>query len=290
MFIVTHGGVGAPDDWKDGPQAAAEAGWKILESGGGALNAAVEAAVMLEDDPRFNAGTGSRFRIDGKTVEMDASVMDSAGKAGAVIAIRAVKNPVRVALAVTKTPHITLCGEGALEFARTLGFGPHDPSTEKTREFIATAISKLKEGKVSAYNQRWVDFIKEYPALEKDGGCDTIGAVASDGAGGFAAANSTGGTALMLKGRVGDSPIFGAGLWVGKAGAVATTGIGEHIVRGMVALEVYRKIAWGVPAAYAVQWGLDLVPEGISLGIIAVDAFGWGSAANGPLPVGVRER
>ncbi|MHC4778303.1 MAG: isoaspartyl peptidase/L-asparaginase, partial [Planctomycetota bacterium] len=236
--IVTHGGVGAPLEWKDGPERAAEAGLKALEEGLGAMNAAVRASVILEDDPRFNAGTGSRFCIDGRTIELDATVMDEQGRMGGVAAMQGVKNPILVARAVLDTPHVLLAGEGATAFARWLGYSEYDPATDKTREFIRDGLEKLREGKVSPYNQPWVEFCKRYPVLETGSVCDTIGAVASDGKGGYGAANSTGGSALMLVGRVGDSAHFGAGLWAGPVGAVATTGIGEHIIRTLAAKEI----------------------------------------------------
>ena len=98
---------------------------------------------MLEDDPRFNAGTGSRVRLDGSTVQMDASVMSSEGKFGAVAGIENVKNPVKVARAVTNTPHILLAGDGATRFARTLGMEPYDPITPASREKTREMQKKL---------------------------------------------------------------------------------------------------------------------------------------------------
>ena len=287
-FIVTHGGVGAKADWKDGPDAAAAKGARTLGTGLGALEASVVASELLEDDPRFNAGTGSRFCIDGRTIEMDASVMDEKGRMGAVAAIRKVRHPIRVALAVLDTPHVLLAGEGATAFARWAGFEEFDPVTDRAEEFLRKGLARLREGKVSPYNQPWLAFRERYPVFEASEACDTIGAVASDGKGGFAAANSTGGSALMLLGRVGDSAHFGAGLWAGPTGAVATTGIGEHIIRKLVAKEVYDRMKEGMGTQDACEWGLTLLPAEIPLGVIAAGPDGPGIASSGSLPATVR--
>jgi L-asparaginase/beta-aspartyl-peptidase (threonine type) len=282
--IVTHGGVGAKEETRDGPEKAAEEGLQALREGMGAMEAAVRASVVLEDDPRFNAGTGSRFCIDGKTIELYATVMDEQGRMGGVAAMQKVKNPILVARAILDTPHVLLAGVGATAFARWLGFPEYDPATDRTRKFIREGLEKLKAGKVSAYNQPWVKFSKHFPVFEDSGACDTIGAVASDGEGGYAAANSTGGSALMLVGRVGDSAHFGAGLWAGPAGAVATTGIGEHIIRKLAAKEIYDRMAGGMGTQAAAEWGLSLMAEEIALGVIAVGPDGHGIAANKSMP------
>jgi beta-aspartyl-peptidase (threonine type) len=287
-FIVTHGGVGAPTDMKEGPERAAEEGVRLLAEGKGALEAVIAAAVVLEDDPRTNAGTGSRICIDGKTVEMDAALMTSDGRMGAVAAIREVKNPILVARGVMDTPHITLAGEGATLFARFLGFPPYDPTTPAAREFLKKGFERVRAGTVLPHNRPWLEFAKRYPVLPPEGGCDTIGAVAMDAAGAFASANSTGGGAMKMVGRVGDSPHFGAGLWAGPAGAVATTGIGEHIVRKLVAKETYDRLAAGATAQDAAEFGVTLLPKEIPLGIVVAARDGHGVATNGTLPVGLR--
>lgn len=123
--VIAHGGAGSSGDLTGGVRAAAEAAFHFLETGGKALDAVVEAVKTLEDDGRYNAGVGSLLRLDGKTIEMDAAIMDSAGALGAVIAIRKVKNPVLIARAVSKTPHVALAGKGAEVFARKLGFPPY---------------------------------------------------------------------------------------------------------------------------------------------------------------------
>src|SRR5262245_42998698 len=110
-LVIVHGGAGAAAALRDGPQKAAALGLEWLLAGEDAVNAAVAAAVWMEDDPRFNAGTGSNLRLDGKTIEMDAAVMDSAGLFGAVMALQRTKNPILVARAVADTPHLMLAGE-----------------------------------------------------------------------------------------------------------------------------------------------------------------------------------
>lgn len=285
-IVVTHGGVGAKDETRDGPQAAAEEGLRLLAGGASPLDAAVEASVLLEDDPRFNAGTGSRLRLDGRTVEMDASVMTSRGDMGAVAALRSVRNPVRVARLVADTPHVLLAGEGALAYARRKGVEPYDPATDQARAFFERSAARLRAGDLSPHYRRWLSF-RDYDLPEA--GCDTIGAVATDGRGFHAAANSTGGSGLMLVGRVGDSCHYGAGLWAGPAGAVATTGIGEHIIARLAAKGVYDLLDRGAGADEACEQGVASFPSDIPFGVIAVTDRGWGSAANLSMPVGAAE-
>ncbi|MHC4660667.1 MAG: isoaspartyl peptidase/L-asparaginase, partial [Planctomycetota bacterium] len=130
--IMVHGGVTTPNDLDDGCIKAAEEGRKVLEKGGSALDAVVAASVILEDDPNYNAGLGSRPRLNRKC-EMDASLMTSDGRIGAVALLKRVKNPILVARKVMEeTPHIILAGEGAEEFARKMGFEDFDPFTEKS--------------------------------------------------------------------------------------------------------------------------------------------------------------
>src|SRR5580692_4598132 len=129
---IAHGGVGSPPEWSDGCRLAVDAAMKVVEAGGDPVDAAVAGVVVMEDDPRFNAGTGARVRLDGKSIQMDASVMRSDGKFGAVAGIERVKNPVRVARAVMDSPHLLLQGDGATRFARTLGMPDYDPTTPES--------------------------------------------------------------------------------------------------------------------------------------------------------------
>jgi len=248
--VVTHGGAGAPSRFSDGCRRAADAAMAVVENGGSALDAAVAAAVILEDDPRFNAGTGCVLREDGKTIEADAGLMDSAGRIGAVAAISGVKNPVLVARRVVETRHFLLAGEGAAAFARRHGLCTGNPPTGKAlAEFSGEA-------------------------------CDTVGAVVRDRAGSFAAASSTGGIRSAMVGRVGDSPLPGCGYWAGPAGAVTATGHGEEIARRLLCRTVYGFLESGTPPEAACRQGVALFPRETSIGILAVTRTAHGSAAN----------
>jgi L-asparaginase/beta-aspartyl-peptidase (threonine type) len=224
--LILHGGVGNKYECR-----------KILEEYGEAaikkenpLDAVVESVRLMEDDIHFNAGTGSNMRIDG-SIQMDASVA-TAKLLGAVVSIEKVKNPVMVARDVAlHAPHNILCGDGATEFARAMGYAEYDPKTEKAEIKLKKALEDLKKGKNEDYKN--LEYFKRF--------LDTVGAVAKFGFE-FAGAVSTGGTSLMLRGRVGDVPIYGAGLYVGAKGAIVNTGIGEEIVKKVLAHRVYMQI------------------------------------------------
>lgn len=274
-ILVTHCGAGSRRDEQEVADAALAAGMSVLRRGGSALDAVEASVVVLEDDPRTNAGTGSRMRIDG-SIQMDAALMDSRGRAGAVAAIERVRNPIRVARKVMDTPHILLAGEGAIRFARLAGFPEYDPATVDAREQWGVAVAEVRRGKVAGFPRAWLA-----------SGGDTVGAVARDARGRYAAGSSTGGVAYMLPGRVGDSPIFGAGLWAGPAGAVTATGVGEEIWRRLLSKTVYDRIE-GVGARRACAEGLAAFPRKgaagfrgpVPIGVIAVDARGAAEACN----------
>ena len=245
VAILVHGGAGAifPDDralaCAQGCLAAARAGHRILAAGGTALDAAVAACTALEDDPLFNAGTGSCLNADGE-VEMDACVMDGANlQAGAVAAIRGVRNPIRVArLVMERSPHVLLAGPGAERFARAHGVEPWPPARLVTERALA----------------RWQ---KERDDAGGPPSLGTVGAVALDAHGHVAAATSTGGTSFKLPGRVGDSPLPGAGTYADDAtGAVSATGQGEAIIRVVLARAVCDRLAAGDSAQQAAEAGL----------------------------------
>ena len=209
--IAVHGGAG---DWDEalheqaraGVYAAVKQGGTLLAQGSSALDAVTAAVTVLEDDPLFNAGTGSVLNRDGE-VEMDASVMTGHDLGfGAVAAIRRVRNPVLVARRVMESSgHALLVAQGAVRFARKHGFGDYDPITEAARIAFQRARAELRLG--------------------------TVGAVALDGEGRLAAATSTGGTLLKLPGRVGDTPLPGAGTYATSDAAVSATGKGELTMR-----------------------------------------------------------
>ena len=211
--IIVHGGAGPIKDDSlaarlEGCKAAALAGWAILQQGGAALDAVEAAVVVLEDNPLFNAGTGSTLNSLGK-VEMDAAIMEGHSlRAGAVAAVSGVKNPIKLARRILEDGrHIMLAGEGALLFARQIGF------PECTPESLLVESEK----------KRW---------QSKHG---TVGAVAFDSAGRLAVATSTGGIFNKLPGRVGDSPLIGCGTYANGYGAASCTGQGEAIIRLVLA-------------------------------------------------------
>jgi len=284
--IVVHGGVGSPSAWKDGCEGAVAAGLERLKGGAGALDAAISAATRLEDDGRYNAGSGSSLRLDGSTIEMDASVMDSRGGMGCVAAIRRVKNPVLVAREVMNSPHVLLCGEGAVGFARACGFEDYYAPSPHAREVYDEIRQALTDGRFEEMRAAWKSFDLRrhwnFPvSYEKVfAGGDTVGAVALDATGTLATALSTGGASPMLHGRVGDTPLVGCGFYAGPAAAVATTGIGEEIIRRMLARAVYDWISQGEEPARACDRAVASVPKEIPVGVIAISRRGSAVAAN----------
>lgn len=296
---IAHGGVGSPPARSDGCRAAVDAALAVLEAGGDPLDAAVAGVVIMEDDPRFNAGTGSRVRIDGATVQMDASVMDSSGRFGAVAVIEGVKNPVKVARAVADTPHLLLAGDGATRFARTLGMPPYDPATEEMRAATAAIQEQLRRADPSL-PASWKDFnwrskwnfertLEEAGLAEKDAGSDTVGVVVRAADGRFAGALSTGGTAITLRGRVGDVPIFGAGLYAGGKGATAATGRGERIVEAGLARSVHEWLEAGASAADAAERAVRELKGKGEIGVIVADPVDLAAAADRPMAWAARE-
>lgn len=318
--VLTHGGAATPRDQNQGCVAAAERARDILVRGGTADAAALEATVLLEDEPRYNAGTGSNLRLDGKTVQMDAAIASSDGRFGAVACIEAVKNPILVAARVRETPHLMLVGEGATAFARRLGFPPYNPLIERIEQKYARAMAELA-GHGDGYfaddaapwrgigiSQVW-NFETPIPAAAGSaastaasttmastsptagsnspatppslkGGCDTVGAVVRDAQGNFCATASTGGTVYMLRGRVGDSPLIGCGLFAGPAGAVACTGIGEEIARKVLAKTVHDWLEQGMSPEAAGAKAVALFPQAVDVGLLIAGRAGQAVAAN----------
>jgi L-asparaginase / beta-aspartyl-peptidase len=289
---VAHGGVGSDPEHADGCRAAVDAALKQLAATKDPLDAAIEAVTRLEDDPRFNAGTGSIVRLDG-SIQMDASVMDSDGRFGAVAGLEGVKNPVLVARAVLDTPHLLLMGDGATRFARALGHADHDASTparklatERIKEKIRRAAPDLPPfWRTSEWRARW-NYALSPAALgldPRDAGSDTVGVAVRAPDGRFGVALSTGGSAIMLRGRVGDVPIYGAGLFAGPQGAAAATGTGERIIEAMLAHTVYGWLAAGTGAQQAAERAVALVGDQGPTGIIVVSPTELGAAASRPM-------
>jgi isoaspartyl peptidase/L-asparaginase-like protein (Ntn-hydrolase superfamily) len=278
---IAHGGVGSPPELSDGCRAAVDAALAALDRGEDALSAAIAGVIVLEDDPRFNAGTGSRVRIDGETVQMDAAVMRSDGRFGAVAIIEDVKNPVLVARAVMDTPHIVLAGDGATLFARSLGMPEYDPVTEERKQQTRMLIEKLRRNDPMLpadwvgfdWRPRWnFETTLEAAGLSQDDlGSDTVGVAVRAADGSFAVALSTGGTAITLRGRIGDVAILGAGLYSGPRGAVAATGTGERIVEATLSRRVYDWMAAGEVPALAAQRGVDELTNKGGIGLIIIN-------------------
>ncbi len=296
--VVAHGGAGGPRDHADACLRACDAGLAALRDGRDALEAAVRATVVLEDDPRLNAGIGSNYRLDGLTIEMDAAVMDQDLRFGAVAAIQMVKNPVEVARMVLDTPHLMLAGEGATAFARARGVPRFYPDSERARQRYAR-VRAFFEGRDDweafvAWRGRDPKPLWNFPVPLEDtlkraaGPSDTVGAVVRDGAGGFGVGLSTGGTSIMLLGRVGDTPVIGAGLYAGPHGAVAATGDGEEIMRRVLAKAVYDRIAAGVPAQRAAEEGVRMIDPMYTVGVIAVSDRDEGVADNRTMPSAIK--
>ena len=287
---IAHGGVGSPPEWSDGCRQAVDAALAALDAGRAPIDAAVAGVKVMEDDPRFNAGTGSRVRIDGKTVQMDAAVMDSEQRFGAVAVIENVRYPVEVARAVIDTPHLLLAGDGATALARARGMPEYDPTTDEMRTKTQEIMAKLRTADPSL-PESWQRFdwraswnfqrtLQEAGLQQSDLGSDTVAVAVRAPDGRFAVAISTGGTAITLRGRVGDVPILGAGLYAGEFGAVAATGTGELIVRANSSREVYRHMAGGNSPDTAVLAGVQEIGKGRYIGLIAIGARTMAAAAD----------
>jgi L-asparaginase / beta-aspartyl-peptidase len=257
LAILVHGGAGrwAPEDRVlavAGVSRAAGAGWRTLQAGGSALDAVTEAVVALEDDPLFNAGTGAVLNAQGEA-ELDAGVM--AGDtlaAGGVACVQRVRNPVLVARRVMEaTDCVLLAGPAATAFARDQGFGDYEPGLPR--------------------------------AFRAAPGVGTVGAVALDAAGRLAAATSTGGRMGKRAGRVGDSPIPGAGNYACAHAAVSATGWGEQMLRYVTAKDVAERIGRGAQPAAALREALDDMLRRFAepIGAIALDARGNLGAVHG---------
>jgi L-asparaginase/beta-aspartyl-peptidase (threonine type) len=297
-LVVVHGGVGSLPNVADGTQAAADTAFAVLSAGGSSLDAALAGTVKLENDPRFNAGTGANIRLDGKTIQMDAALMTHEGRFAAVGVIERVRNPILVARAVMdSTPHLFLAGEGATRFAHRIGFADVVPVSARAEAKFRARMKRQAEvfGRADTTFfdwRRYWNFPGAMPAdiLDWAKRGDTVGTVARDANGGFAATLSTGGTSVTLYGRIGDVPVYGAGLFAGPAGAVACTGEGEEIIKRAMARSVYEAMVRGVPARKAIADVVKAFPGKFDLGLIAVDRSGWGVAANRPMAYGVNGR
>jgi len=273
--IAIHGGAGAvpratllPEreaHYRRGLQAALDGGYAVLERGGSSLDAVTAAVCMLEDDPMFNAGRGAALTRDG-AAELDAAIMDGRQmRAGAVASVRHVKNPIELARRVMeKSRHVLLVGAGAEEFALEESFVLVPNHYFRTAERLEQLESEQRGQCVS-------DLVPPPPQ-------GTVGAVARDSQGNLAAATSTGGMTNKRPGRVGDSPIVGAGTYARNGVcAVSATGHGEYFIRAVAAYHVCAAVQYrGFTLQQAVHETLHSVLRGLGGdgGLIAVDCDG----------------
>jgi len=298
--VLVHAGQGSPAAWSDGAVRGAEAGFDALGGGASALAAAQAAVRVLEDDPRFNAGRGANLRLDGRVIECDAAVMDDAGRFGAVAGVDGVRHPVELAARILGTPHLLVAGAGANALAVRLGLERARLATDRARRKLVRAYRALFEGlppgdpwagfdwrahwnfdtpPPATFEQARAQIDAAAAAAVAPAARDTVGAVVRTADGRFAAALSTGGTTLALRGRVGDVPQRGAGLFAGPFGAVAATGRGEAIVRERVAAAVYDNLAAGMPARVAIRRAIDGIRPVEGVGVIAVSRYDHGAVA-----------
>jgi beta-aspartyl-peptidase (threonine type) len=240
-ILVIHGGAGVVKSEMDPATqkairaaltTALEHGYAQLKAGKPALDAVTAAITVLEDDPHFNAGKGAVLNHDGRN-ELDASIMDGATlRAGGVANVHRVKNPILLARSVMEhSPHVLMFGDGAEEFAKTQGIVLVDPKyfrTEKRWQDLQDALKKDAAG--------------QHADAEKEGHFGTVGAVALDKDGHLAAGTSTGGMTDKRFGRVGDSPIIGAGTYANAGCAVSGTGWGEFYLRTVAAHEICMRV------------------------------------------------
>jgi beta-aspartyl-peptidase (threonine type) len=266
--LALHGGAGgrlkelalaaARAPYEQGLLAAYRAGWQVLAAGGDALDAVCASVVVMENDPLFNAGYGAALTASGHA-ELDASVMTGSGRAGAVAASKYARNPVRLARAVMeRTEHVLIVDPDA-GFAERYGLEVVDRDyfiTEPRRQQLA----RVMEGRAVAARH------------------GTVGAAARDAAGRVAAATSTGGMTGQADGRVGDSPIVGAGVYArDDVVAISCTGDGEAFIRGVVAYDVAARIRYagaGLAEAVRKTFAEELSRRGSTGGLVAVGGDG----------------
>jgi len=279
IAIAIHGGAGTIEKGELSAAGEAEirsvlaqavrAGHELLAAGGSSLDAVTRAVTILEDSPHFNAGRGAVFNAEGKN-ELDASIMEGAGlNAGAVAAVHNVRNPVLLARKImTDSHHVMLMGEGAEAFGRAHGIVFEDDAWFFT-DFRWQQLQKAKTG-----NSSDSSYLSETP----ERWFSTVGAVALDRDGNLAAATSTGGMTNKQWGRVGDSPIIGAGTYAdNRSCAVSATGHGEYFIRATIARDVCARLQYsGATLRQAAEEEIQgqLAGMGGDGGIIAVDPQG----------------
>ena len=249
-------------------KASVQAGYQALLDGASSADAVTTAINIMEDSPLFNAGKGAVFNTAGKH-EMDASIMEGTGlNAGAVASVSHIKNPINLALKVmTESEHVMLMGDGAEEFARQQGFEMMDQAYFNT-DFRWQQLQRIKTQEAARKTVSIED--------QQDRRFSTVGAVALDRHGDLAAGTSTGGTSNKRWGRVGDSPIIGAGTYANNSCGVSSTGHGEYFIRYVVAYNICQRVELGIPLAEAANTVINdvMVKAGGEGGAIAMDRAG----------------
>jgi L-asparaginase / beta-aspartyl-peptidase len=297
IALAIHGGAGTihksemtdalEQEYRHGLQNALRKGWEILQQNGSAIDAVEATIVELENFPLFNAGKGAVFTHEGKN-ELDASIMDGAKlKAGAVAFVQNVKNPVKLArLVMEKTEHILLAGEGANEFAHEMRVEFEPDEYFFTEHRYRQLLKAIEAGRVQLDHSSEEDGEKGRKGeaetnpkskIASPKSLGTVGAVACDSNGNVAAATSTGGMTNKKFGRIGDTPIIGAGNYAdNQTCAVSCTGHGEFFMLGVSAYDVaarmkYKNLTLEQAANETINYLAEIGGEG---GLIAVDASG----------------
>jgi beta-aspartyl-peptidase (threonine type) len=276
--IIAHGGAGKSkyDRWEDffrGAHSAALAGQRVLSAEGSALEAAIEAVRTMEENSTFNAGYGAELNRDG-VVECDALVVTDELQSGAVAGVRGVRNPVLLArIVMEETPHLLITGDGAFQLAEEYGLAGNPSSL-----VLESRLRRWREIRAEGGG-----FEFDVAGAAEDAGepgdfppADTVGACALDRVGRLAVASSSGGYMMKYPGRVGDTPLLGAGSYCGPAGAVTCTGHGESIIRAGMARYAYGLLAEGADAAQAAAEAVRYLVEEIQGfgGLVVLDARG----------------
>ncbi|MBU2970980.1 isoaspartyl peptidase/L-asparaginase [Pseudoalteromonas sp. C2R02] len=286
LAIAIHGGAGTIERSKFTPEKekayraklkeAVEAGYRVLNEGGESLDAVTTAINILENSPFFNAGKGAVYTYDGKH-EMDASIMDGRNRqAGAVAGVKHIENPINLArLVMDKSVHVMLAKEGAEEFAKQQGIKLVDNKIFDT-EHRYQSLLKAKKKLDTAHSNK--DYQANHQALPVNYKMGTVGAVALDINGNIAAGTSTGGMTAKRFGRIGDSPVIGAGTFAdNNSCAVSATGHGEYFIRYNVAADICARVQY--QGKTIVQAGNEvihdvLLPVGGTGGVIIIDTKG----------------
>jgi beta-aspartyl-peptidase (threonine type) len=276
--LIIHGGAwDIPDDLvaahKAGCLTALEEGWKVLASGGDAVEAVERAIVSMENCSVFDAGSGSHLNADG-VVELDAGIMDgSTFRCGAVAAVRRISNPILAARKVMEEcEHILIVGEGAERFASEHGVPLCDPSALRSEREIRALAAVKKRSKFASRDA----FVGNSSPKSRHSS-DTVGAVALDADGNLCVGTSTGGTINKYPGRVGDSPLIGCGLYAeNKIGGVSTTGWGEGMIKVALAKTITDLMRNGAPPQQAAEEGIEILRIKVDGrgGVIVLDGEG----------------